>query len=391
MIPTSFTRTVLLSCLLVLAATDARATEPFRYPEGKHGTGRSQGELRYVNGVPVLRLEGTPREMAEQEAALAIKPAGRLLNYPKDILSAVGGSSLWPWFIKLGGELLEQFPADYRAELEAMVQAGVDRELLIAGNTMFDIKKFFGCSSLIVEGNRSATNAPLFGRNLDFPTAGYLHEFSLVKVYRPAGKRAFVSIGFPGLIGCLSGMNDAGLCVAVHEIYAAGDGSKTFDETGTPYALCYRRIMEECATVDDAEKLIRSLKRTTRTNLSVCDRRAAAIFEITPKTVAVRRADNGLCPCTNHFCCNETAAPVESNLFRTRDRLRKLQAKNEGEQKLDLPTLHKALDDVKQPRHTLQTMIFEPATLRLHLAIGGVPSSVMPLKTIELKPLLESP
>jgi hypothetical protein len=33
-------------------------------------------------------------------------------------------------------------------------------------------------------------------------------------------------------------------------------------------------------------------------------------------------------------------------------------------------------------------MIFEPATLKLHLAIGTPPTSALPLKTLELKPLL---
>ena len=53
-----------------------------------------------------------------------------------------------------------------------MKQSGVDRDLLIVGNTMFDVKKIGGCSTLIVEPDRSATGGPLFGRNLDFPTLG---------------------------------------------------------------------------------------------------------------------------------------------------------------------------------------------------------------------------
>jgi hypothetical protein len=37
---------------------------------------------------------------------------------------------------------------------------------------------------------------------------------------------------------------------------------------------------------------------------------------------------------------------------------------------------------------TVQTMIFEPAELKLHLAIGSCPSSALPMKIVELKPLL---
>ena len=37
-------------CLLLWAGGPGGAAEPFRFPEGKHG----KGELKYVNGVPVL-------------------------------------------------------------------------------------------------------------------------------------------------------------------------------------------------------------------------------------------------------------------------------------------------------------------------------------------------
>ena len=37
----------------------------------------------------------------------------------------------------------------------------------------------------------------------------------------------------------------------------------------------------------------------------------------------------------------------------------------------------------------LQTMIFEPAVLKLHLAIGKCPSSALPLQPIDLGPLLK--
>ena len=39
------------------------------------------------------------------------------------------------------------------------------------------------------------------------------HQHSLVTVYRPEGKHAFVSIGFPGLVGCVSGLDGQGFHV----------------------------------------------------------------------------------------------------------------------------------------------------------------------------------
>ena len=45
------------------------------------------------------------------------------------------------------------------------------------------------------------------------------------------------------------------------------------------------------------------------------------------------------------------------------------------------------VDAANQGKFTLQTMIFEPAALKLHLAIGECPSSALPLKELDLKPL----
>jgi hypothetical protein len=371
-------RVVVLLALMLLPPLRLQAAEPFRYPEGKHG----KGEMKYINDLPVLQLEGKPAEIGEQMAILTAQPAGKLLNYPKDFLKQIKLEFAWPLIVNMGKGLLLHFPPDHLQEMESGVKAAkLDRDLFIAANTMFDIKKVIGCSTLIVEPERSATQAPLFGRNLDFPTLGYLNEYSLVMVVRPEGKHAFAAVGFPGCIGVLSGMNDAGLTLAVLECYSANDNSLKFDAEGTPYALCFRRLLEECTTVDEAEKLLKSLKRTTRINLAICDKKGGAVFEITPKTVAVRRAENGICPCTNHFRTKELGTQAKCWRF-------PLLEKSKEMEKLGVADVGKKLHEVNQGELTLQTMVFEPATLKLHLAIGKTPTSALPLKTIELAPLL---
>jgi predicted choloylglycine hydrolase len=284
-----------------------------------------------------------------------------------------------------GRQLLPQFPRDHLAELDAFAKkAQIDRDLLIGVNTMVDAYRGgFGCSSLLVSPERSKAGGPLFGRNLDFYTQGTLHRYSLVIVCRPRGKRAFASVGFPGMFGCLSGMNDAGLALAVHEVFIAGDGASLFNPRGTPYTLVFRRVLEECATVDEAERLVRSTGRTTLFNLALCDRHGGVVLEATPRTVAVRRGEDGILACTNHFRSAELGT-----VFRYSWRHQALMASRQIPQ-LDLADVARKLHEVNQGRLTLQTMVFEPATLRLHLAIGACPSSALPLKALDLKPLLE--
>jgi isopenicillin-N N-acyltransferase-like protein len=194
-------------------------------------------------------------------------------------------------------------------------------------------------------------------------------------------------VGFPGLIGCLSGLNDRGLAVAVLEVPQARLGEKRFDAAGTPYALCYRRLLEECSTIQEAYDLLTRMKRTGLSNLAIADREGVAAFEITPERVVVRRGQHGTCACTNHFCSDELRAPVTFNHFATCDRYQTLCKVGELQRKLAPSDLQVGLHEACLQALTLQTMVFESQSLRLHLAAGSIPASAGAMKIVDLAPL----
>jgi hypothetical protein len=380
-----------LACALLAAcvlAAPGQTAPPFRYPEGTQG----QAALRYVNGLPVLLVAGTPEEIGTAAGALAVRPGERMLSYPDDLLRHFHVPFLRGAFARAGDEMVRHFPADYRAELEALARgAGVERDRVVVGNTLFDLKKVLACSALLVEPGRSATGGPLLGRNLDYPSLGYAHEYSLVTVCRPAGARhPFASVGFPGLVGCLSGMNDAGLALAVLEVFHVRVDQKKFDPSGLPYALCYRRLLEECATIAEAKELLEQLPRTATTNLVVADREGVAVFEVTPRHVLVRRPEGGTCVCTNHFCTPELRPFVRLDTYRTLDRYEALERAAARHERLGLTEVQEGLDAASQGDHTLQTMVFEPGRLRLHLAVGTCPASAGPFRRLDLGPLFQA-
>jgi hypothetical protein len=384
-------RTRLAACTLLLlallAARPAPAAEPFRFPAAR----TPGGELSFRNGLPVLTVTGSPEDIGAAVGLLALRPSQRTLGYPLELLKEHGAERTYKLFVDGGNGMFRRFPADYQRELEAMVRAaGVNRDDVIVGNTFFDLKKVFACSALLVEPGRSATGGPLLARNLDYPSLGYIHQHTLVTVYRPAGKHAFVSVGFPGLVGCLSGMNDAGLSLAILEVFEVKPGEASFDAEGVPYALCYRRLLEECGTIAEAQKLLEGMHRTTTTNLVVADRDGVAVLEVTPAHVVRRQPPaGGACPCTNHFCSQRLGPEHPIDVCATLERLAELHKSLQGEQKLGPDDLRQRLDIVNLGAETLQTMVFEPRTLKLHLAFGETPSSRLPFRTLDLGPLFK--
>jgi hypothetical protein len=372
--------TLALTLALLLAPT-ARAQDPKRFPAAKHGG----GELRYVEGVPVLTVRGTAAEIGEQFGTLAVKNAPDLDGLLNRFLEDTGQKGRYPLVLAMGTRLLPNFPAHHRSEMTASAKAaGGDFGRLIFANTVADLSSGMGCSTVIAEPARSKTGAPLFGRNFDwYPTKG-IPEHTLVTVYRGAGKRAFAAVGVTPISGVLSGMNDAGLCLTINEIHLRRSKDKAaFNWNGTPMLLSFRRVLEECATVAEAEKLLRGMERTTSCCLTLCDVTGGAVFEITPKTLAVRPPENGVCCCTNHFRTDELSVGNKCWRF---DRLAPLYSESA---KLGVADVFARLDEVNQGKATLQSMVFEPRAKVLHLAYGEGPATKRPPVRLDLGALFE--
>lgn len=365
----------------MLVAHEAGAAQPRTFAEGRWGDAR----LEYVGEVPVLRVAGDPKQLGRQQGELLGEAVRRLTGFPQTVARGLGLEQQIDRVLEQGEALWQRAGADHSQELAALAEeAKVDLKLLIGANTLMDVYRAgWGCSSLLVLPPQGGVKAPLFARNLDFPSMGMLHRHSLVTVYLPNGKQAFATVGFAGLIGALSGMNESGLAIAVHNVYRSADGSRLFSPEGAPYTLVFRRILEECKTVDDAEKVLRSSPRSTMLNLAVCDPKTAAVFEITPKTVVRRDPQSGLLPCTNHF----RTEPLTTGLSCRRYDI--LLAAGTNRQRMDVALLCDYLHRVNQGVLTIQSMVFEPADLRLHVSLTQPPVSDGPYRALSLAPWFE--
>jgi predicted choloylglycine hydrolase len=337
------------------------------------------GKLAVQDHVAVLSLHGTPKEIGTQEAALVGKEAEPLLGFGPTLVKRRAGEAAWQAQVILSKGLLQNVAPRHRAELEAFqAKSGLAMNELVASQMLYDTVNAFGCSSLIVPAELSATGGPLLGRNFDYASFGLLHKSDLVKVVRPEGKFGFAAVSFPGCIGVISGMNEHGLALALHEVRKAADESPTFSNEGVPTLLALRQVLEECRTVDEAYALLKELPRTTMFNLALCDPQGGAVLEVTTKNVVMRR-NKGINACTNHFRCDELS------VTKSCDRYSSLMAKHSGKYTVD--SVFAKLDDVNQREATFQSMVFEPRDLVLHVAIEERPSTQGTLRRIDLKPL----
>ncbi len=367
---------------ILLVAGPNQADEPFRFKEAKHG----KGELKFVNGVPVLSVAGTPEEIGEQMGVLGVKPAAQAIDVFKGVLKQQGLELLMPLLVRFGEAQIAKYPDPYRREFEALVKAsGVPREFLVIGNTFNELRHLAGCSGLMINPAHSKTGGALMGRNWDYPPVEGLHLYSMVIIMRPTGKRAFAVVSFPGFVasGCLSSaMNADGLAIGGNFIDKSADKAPQVDWQKVPTPVVARRILEECANLDEAEKLVRANIPAERGSVVACDRKGGAVLEITSKTLAVRRDQNGVCAGTNHFLSKELGTPMFCPRLEVLNKALKMD-------KLGVEDVAKLMHEANQRAWTLHTMVFEPGPLKLHVAFGDGKQSAtaFPLKEIDLAQL----
>jgi predicted choloylglycine hydrolase len=165
------------------------------------------------------------------------------------------------------------------------------------------------CSGLAAQRGRTPTGQVLLARNMDYaPESDWwgvgtlitsvMRETTTVFAVRPEHGFAYVSIGWPGFLGVVTGMNETGLALACLTSTVRGE---TAD--GTPMPLTYRHILEQAETLDDCERILQATKRTIGNSLLVASARDAAVcaFELSPRKVYRRLPEEDLVLATNHF------------------------------------------------------------------------------------------
>lgn len=177
---------------------------------------------------------------------------------------------------------------DRREELHGLADgSGVPLKLLYQLHAIPD--RTYACANFAAWGPATAQGRLIHVRNLDWKIDVGIQRYAIVFVVRPRGKRAYVNIGWAGLIGVLTGINDAQLSIG--QI-----GAETVHATfaGEPMMFLMRRVLEEAGDVEEAAALIVQADRTVGVNYVIADAKAkrAIVVETTQHHARVFEADD---------------------------------------------------------------------------------------------------
>lgn len=155
-----------------------------------------------------------------------------------------------------------------------------------------------GCTSFGAWDGYTKDGKIILGRNFDFYMGEDFARNKVVSFYKPDSGHAFASVSWPGFIGAVSGLNEAGLALTINA--AAGDPPMG---TKMPIALLTREILQYASNIEEALDICR--RRETFVSESILLASAedgrTVIIEKSPTQTGLYESSISRISCSNHY------------------------------------------------------------------------------------------
>jgi hypothetical protein len=251
-----------------------------------------------------------------------------------------------------------------------------------------------GCTSVIAARSATADGRILHARNFDYPALGYWERNRVVLFNRPADGMRYVSAISAGIpANGATGMNEAGLCIAIHQHWI-----DRVDLGGVPVGAGAEVALRHARTIDEAVAII--LEHPTVAGFTYLithgPSRDAVALEVAPGRHGLVRLGGQGIPDTlgyaNKYLSPELAGrevPLLSAYWENcENRLRHANA-GLAEGRHTPRSLASILGRAREPERgaprffggavpmpiTVQTVVFDPEHLRIWVGDGGAPAS----------------
>ncbi len=272
----------------------------------------ADGQVEWIDGVRVVNLWGAPYEMGRQHGELLRDEVRgsvqQALGYCRRYLKIPFiGAWAADWWLGSAWRTLQPFvPQDRLEELRGLADgSGVSLADLYRLHALPE--RTYACSNFAVWGPATIDGRLIHVRNLDWNFTLGIQRYATVFVMHPIGHAAFVSVGWAGFIGVLTGINE-------HEVSIGQVGAQTQAASfrGEPFPFVMRRVLEQAHDVDDAATMIRTATRTTGINYVIGDAatRQAIAIETNRVYACVFKDDDPLEHAVSY------ARPIPSAVFR---------------------------------------------------------------------------
>ena len=240
----------------------------------------------------VVRLAGTPEEIGRQHGTLLADRIKTMVGeYVGDDLE---NGRLTPAMQARVLRMKSSLPDWYRQELAACAKAvGIDEDVLLYAQCEGDIKSVGGCTTYAAFGPATHSGNMEIGRNFDYwgLESTDVCAVVLAVVPRQEDGHAFASVGWTGILGGWTFINDKGLFVANNL-----GGFYQTNPQGIPTLILERIIAQKAATIDEAIAIIEKGPRMRGQALVIGQAGAkpdAVVVEYDAATVEVTRPTNG--------------------------------------------------------------------------------------------------
>jgi hypothetical protein len=314
------------------------------------------------------------------------------------------GPELSPIAAMMLRPMCKDVPADVLAELQGLAdglagkwQAGADYLPLLVLNIGPDLLGISGnCSSIVVAPERGGET--LLGRNLDMEFWNGWDSYRTIFVVKPDKGYAHVSLGWPGLVGICSGMNEQGVALVYHIV-----STKDTATSGTPIWFLNRKALLEANDAPKAAKILTTEPRMGGGSILVlADKKGnAEVVELTAHQSFERFANDGLVVASNHFLGSVTKevsydatrssqlrydrmlelAPPQGGPASPVDLINILRNNYDPDLKIDDPVGQLMGWDIN-----LQSMVFAPKALRFWMADGEASAAQNSYLAFEYQP-----